>query len=419
MLPRLRTAAATLFGRLLIFGFKVVLGVLIAVWGSYGFLEAVAAWRQLPEAEETTSVILIEIEDQDFCRIDQPEECPSRAAVLQPQAVPLPAEQGLKEQIAALAKDEVSFAVEPQKDAIIRQIKKCDYSSEEALEQSYEEALPEEIIDDEEDHSGEAGYFVYTRHKNIKDMAVNIDHKPPYFGEIPVIAVVIDDMGINRRRTKDISSINAPLTASFLTYAGALEQQVSAAAANNQEIMIHVPMEAKSNANAAPDVLTTAMTQEDIRRRFEEMLAKIPHVKGINNHMGSKFTEDAARMETIMEVLKEHDLFFLDSKTSAKSQGKNAALKHQVAYANRHVFLDNENDRAYIDRQLALTVKLARKNGYAIAIGHPKSQTYEALKDWTAKLDPKEVRLVHLSEIVKVLNPGYLQEKPLQQEREE
>lgn len=272
---------------------------------------------------------------------------------------------------------------------------------------AYEEALPHDIVIDEfleQDHSGEEGYHVYQNQKDIKDIRIGVHHKPFYFGEQPVIAIVIDDMGINHRRTKAISSINAPLTASFLTYCDGLKSQLDASLRAGHEIMVHVPMEPKSKANVAPDVLTVDMDEQTVKSGLKKMLAQFHEIKGINNHMGSRFTEDREKMQYVMDVLKERDLFFLDSKTSPKSVGKTLARANGVDYANRHVFLDNNNDVPYITGQLAIAERVARNNGYAIAIGHPKSKTVEALKLWLPTLSEKNIKLVHLSEIVGVLN---------------
>ena len=112
-------------------------------------------------------------------------------------------------------------------------------------------------------------------------------------------------------------------------------------------------------------------------------------------------------MEAIMEILKQHKLFFLDSKTSPHSRAKEAAETVQIGYVSRNVFLDNNNDKVYILGQLAQTERLAHKNGFAIAIGHPKTQTYAALSEWLPTLKDKQIRLVPLTEIVKILNPHY------------
>ena len=284
-----------------------------------------------------------------------------------------------------------------------------DIAEMDKIEETYEEELPSEAYLEEEEMSDAEtirqygkDYHIYHGHRNIREMGILPSKRPLYFGPQPVIAVVIDDMGISPKRTSDIISLKAPLTSSFLTYARKLPEQVAAARSAGHEIMIHVPMQAKSNKDAAPDVLTTKMPPEEIRERLEAMLSKFDGIKGINNHMGSLFTEDSERLGAVMEVLKEHGLFFLDSKTSARSVGRQEAGKHGVVYAHRHVFLDNENNVDYINGQLRLTERIARKNGYAVAIGHPKSGTYQALAAWLPELEKKGIKLVPMSKIVEV-----------------
>lgn len=264
------------------------------------------------------------------------------------------------------------------------------------LEQLYEEELPDDVIENKTPHNSK-----------LAELNVVPAHKPPYFGDKPVLAVVIDDMGISLKRTADIASLHAPLTVSFLTYGRKLDEQVANSRRAGQEVMIHVPMEAQKAVDAAPDVLTTQMSPEEIQRNLKVMLGKFQGVSGINNHMGSRLTEDKTRMLAVMEVLKEQGLFFLDSKTSPKSAAEDAAKESGIAYAHRHVFIDNNNDKAYILGQLAKAENVARHNGYAIAIGHPKTQTYAALKEWLPQLPEKGLVLMPLSRIIAELNPQF------------
>lgn len=304
-------------------------------------------------------------------------------------------------QIADMVDDAVSTGVQVPNNVWdeLHHIEKEDIPEHKSYE-LYEEELPENEVKDE--FSAPA---VKHPRKSIKTVHVDLSRKPYYFGDKPVIAVIIDDMGINHRRTSDISSLNAPLTSSFLTYGTRLDKQIEKASQAGHEIMIHVPMEPKSKVNLTPDTLTTQMNEQDIKNELGKMLSKFKNVRGVNNHMGSEFTEDKQRMNYVMDVLKEHNMFFVDSKTSAKSVGRSVAKDKRVAYAHRHVFLDNENKVDYITKQLKTAERIARKNGYAVAIGHPKTATYEALKEWLPSLKEKNIKLVHMSEIVKVLNP--------------
>ncbi len=285
---------------------------------------------------------------------------------------------------------------------------------QEELDKIYEEELPDNVIVEnweEPELTPEQiaeGYHIYQRHTDVKELNIRPAYKPAYFGTEPVIAVVIDDMGIAKKRTADIISLSAPLTAAFLSYGTDLDAQVAAAKEAGMEIMLHAPMEPYSKADVAPDVLSTQMSPEEVQKRLKDMLSKFQGIKGINNHMGSKFTEDKERMQAVMEVLREEGLFFLDSKTTAKSVGKETAQEQGVSYASRNVFIDNENKVEYIQKQLGIAEKIARRNGYAIAIGHPKSGTYEALKQWLKSLPEKKIKILPLSEIVKVLHQSHI-----------
>ena len=303
--------------------------------------------------------------------------------------------------------DDIAYLIEALSNSedmeyvMVEQSEEAQAVHDEKSYQLYEEELPDNIIDEHQEQ--DVPSTVHYQQKNIKEIDVKVLPRPHHETE-KLIAVVIDDMGVNVRRTRDIISLEAPLTSSFLTYGPHLEQQIEAARAAGHEIMVHVPMQPHKDLYTAPDGLTVDMTDEELTKNFEIMLTKFEGVKGVNNHMGSKFTEDRRAMSDIMKVLAEHNLFFLDSKTTAKSVGQEVAKAYGVDYATRHVFLDNNNDKAYILGQLRATEKIAKKNGYAVAIGHPKSQTYVALKEWLPTLEEKGIKLVPMSEIVELRN---------------
>lgn len=336
-----------------------------------------------PSAEEFTS---IEVETQ-WLQAQRDEDYLHQALQLEE---PVETKYVIAEEI----EQGTAFPLQSPDTSLLKTLPQLKQLSPEEDYSRYEEELPHNIIDEVE-------------HPKIKNMNIQVFSKPPYFGPEPVIAIVIDDMGDNYRRTKDIISLKAPLTASFLTYPQRLEQQISDSLKSGHEIMLHVPMQPKSNINLSKDILTVDMSPDEVRKNFEKMVNRFSEVKGINNHMGSRLTEDEARMTEIMKVLKSKGMFFLDSKTTPHSVGDKVARKYDVDYASRNVFLDNKNEVSYILNQLARTEKIARKNGYAVAIGHPKSQTYEALKRWLPTLDGKRLKLVHLSQIVSILNSAH------------
>jgi polysaccharide deacetylase 2 family uncharacterized protein YibQ len=218
----------------------------------------------------------------------------------------------------------------------------------------------------------------------------------------PMIAIVIDDMGLDRRRSDAAAALPAPLTLSFMTYAEDLPGQVAAARARGHEIMMHVPMEPlAAHVDPGPNALTYGLDQEEIRRRMTWDLARIDGIVGINNHMGSRFTEWSQGMMPVLAMLRERGLFFLDSRTTARSVGIDIASEIGLPHAARDVFLDNDLTDPAVAGELAQTEAVARRNGAAIAIGHPHDPTLAQLRRWLPLVEAHGFRLVPVSAIVR------------------
>jgi len=216
-----------------------------------------------------------------------------------------------------------------------------------------------------------------------------------------MIAIVIDDMGLDPRRSARAVKLPGPLTLSFLPYARDLPQQTAAAHGKGHELMVHVSMQPEGNGNnPGPNALTIDLAPEDIKKRLDWALAAFTGYVGINNHMGSRFTADRAGMAVVMAELKTRGLLFLDSRTGQNSVGISTAVAYEVPHAARHVFLDNDISAAEVARQLAETERIARQSGFAIAIGHPHDVTLAALESWLPSLAAKGFVLAPISAIV-------------------
>ena len=219
-----------------------------------------------------------------------------------------------------------------------------------------------------------------------------------------VIALVIDDMGIDKKRTKEISELPAPLTTSFITYASHLPEQMTKAKKDKKELMLHIPMQpANPKVDSGPNTLKTdmdaALITQVLQISMPQELLDIG-VVGINNHMGSLFTADEKSMKAFLHAFKPYDLFFIDSVTSKDSVGLKLADKEHIAAASRNIFIDNEDDENYILGQLKKLEDAARENGFAIGIGHPHDGTIKALKKWLPTLKAKQLYLVPASYVV-------------------
>jgi len=218
----------------------------------------------------------------------------------------------------------------------------------------------------------------------------------------PRIAIVIDDMGIDKKRSARVIALPAPLTLSFLTYATKLKRQTEAARAAGHELLLHIPMEPKGrNVDPGPNVLLGTLPAEELRRRLAWGFDRFGSYVGVNNHMGSKFTGNWAAMTVVMEEVKRRGLLFLDSRTASNTVGSALARRMGVPFADRNVFLDNRNNSAEVRARLAEVEALARRKGTAIAIGHPREATLEALGRWLEEARRRGIQFVPLSAVTR------------------
>jgi polysaccharide deacetylase 2 family uncharacterized protein YibQ len=218
----------------------------------------------------------------------------------------------------------------------------------------------------------------------------------------PMIAIVIDDVGVDRARSARAVELPGPVTLSFLPYAHDLAQQAQAAHAAGHELLVHVPMEPESAAfDPGPEALLTRLPAAENLRRLRDDLSRFSGYVGINNHMGSLFTADRAAMDPVMEEVKRRGLLFVDSKTTPRSVSDELARELGVPYADRQVFLDNDPSVGEVHARLLETERIARENGYALAIGHPHDGTLEALAEWIPAARARGFALVPVSSIVR------------------
>lgn len=218
----------------------------------------------------------------------------------------------------------------------------------------------------------------------------------------PRIAVIIDDMGLDRRRSEKILALPGPLTISFMSYAEDLPRQTGEARAHGHELMMHLPMEPLGEGiDAGPGTLSESLPVEELKKRITADLDRFQGYVGINNHMGSKFTANASGMQLVMEELHRRGLLFVDSLTTDHSVGLAVSRRAGVPAAARNVFLDNEADLGAVNGQLVKLEDLARRKGDAIAIGHPRDATIAALAAWLPTLSAKGLVLVPVTSVVR------------------
>lgn len=219
-------------------------------------------------------------------------------------------------------------------------------------------------------------------------------------GKGPRMVVVIDDIGDHPVMARNLMELPIPVTLAILPNRPRTRSIAAQAAEHGLEIILHQPMQPGSypRVNPGPGALFPDMDEKRIQATLTDNLSQLPHVVGINNHMGSAFTSDGPGMAAVMPILKAKGLFFMDSVTSATSAAPEAARRAGVPFYRRAVFLDNVRNTRTILGQLKTAERHALKHGRAIAIGHPYGETYEALKIWAKERDPR-IALVTLTEL--------------------
>lgn len=225
--------------------------------------------------------------------------------------------------------------------------------------------------------------------------------KVPETINTPMIALVIDDLGLDRKRTRQTLALKGPMTMAFIPYAKNLKKQTAMARANGHELLVHLPMEPlNKKIDAGPNHLHTHLAHEDLLDRIHWNLERFEGYVGVNNHMGSLATTDPEVMSALMTELRKREMLFLDSRTNPKSIATDLAGKEGVPFAVRNVFLDNVNEKGAVLKQLSLLEKVARRSGFAVGIGHPRDGTIAALKEWLPTIERNGFSLVPISQIV-------------------
>ncbi|MDC9592811.1 divergent polysaccharide deacetylase family protein [Xenorhabdus sp. IM139775] len=207
------------------------------------------------------------------------------------------------------------------------------------------------------------------------------------------LAIVIDDVGYRVNEDNKLLQLPVAVSIAILPNSPYGKKVAEKAHLQGREILIHLPMAPLSQQPLEKDTLHPAMSREEIARIMQDAIQKVPYAVGMNNHMGSAMTSNLRSMEKVMQVLSQSRLYFLDSVTIGNTQVTKAAMGTSVPVLRRNVFLDNIQTEAETRHQLNRAIALARKQGSAVAIGHPHPTTMRALRQALAVL-PHDIELV-------------------------
>ena len=223
-------------------------------------------------------------------------------------------------------------------------------------------------------------------------------------GSAGKIAFIIDDWGYTMHNCKFLKEIAAPLAVAVLPNLRNTDNIMKCANVYGKDIMLHLPLEPYANRDHYPDnyLITTTMKSSKVIAMVDDTLAKMPLVQGVNNHMGSKATEDKELMKVIFKRLKKKGLFFVDSMTAPHhSICGELAREMDMPFTSRDVFLDNINTAEAIKKQIVDLAKKARKKGYAVAIGHDRALTMQVLKEEIRTLEDQGFEIVRVKTLLK------------------
>lgn len=213
------------------------------------------------------------------------------------------------------------------------------------------------------------------------------------------LAIVIDDFGYRPLEENKVLQMPAAISVAVLPNAPHAREMATKAHQGGHEVLIHLPMAPLSKQPLEKDTLTPEMSSSEIARIISEANSNVPFAVGLNNHMGSKMTSSLPGMQKVMQALNHYRFYFLDSMTIGNSQSVQAAQGTSVKVLKRRVFLDDSQNESAIRQQFTRAVKLAQRDGFAIAIGHPHPTTVRVLQQMLPTL-PADITLVRPSQLL-------------------
>lgn len=221
----------------------------------------------------------------------------------------------------------------------------------------------------------------------------------------PVISIIIDDIGDRLRDGQRAVELPWPVSVSFLPHTPFAPRLAQRAAVLKKEVLMHLPMQAENGKALGPGGLTESMQREEFLATLRDNLASIPHVRGVNNHMGSLLTRRLQYMHWVMDVLRERPgTYFVDSRTTRFSVALETAKQRGIDATTRDLFLDHHQDADFIHHQFDLLLSKAREKGAMLAIGHPTALTLGILEQRLPELQQQGFVLVPVSRYITTIN---------------
>jgi len=208
------------------------------------------------------------------------------------------------------------------------------------------------------------------------------------------LIIIVDDLGNSLEKGIAAIDLPGPVAYAVLPHTPHSVELAERAYSRGKEVMLHAPMANTAHLRLGPGALTEHQNRSQLENILRDNIASVPHVTGVNNHMGSLLTHQREKMDWVMGVLAEQGLFFLDSRTTSETVAWKSAYSRGIPWLVRDVFLDHEQTTAFIDKQFRHGLQLAQQQGFAVLICHPYPVTIRYLKDALPRIGEQGIQLV-------------------------
>jgi polysaccharide deacetylase 2 family uncharacterized protein YibQ len=215
------------------------------------------------------------------------------------------------------------------------------------------------------------------------------------------LAIIIDDLGNSLHKGLKAIALPAPISFAVMPHRKYSKTLAERAGRLGRDVLLHAPMSTINGRELGAGALSQDLSEQVFKDKLRFSIANTPFISGVNNHMGSQLTTEPQAMKWVMDVLKEEQLFFVDSRTHARSIGYKTAFKMGLSTANRDIFLDHEININSIHIQFKKALAIAKRYGSAIAIGHPHDATLTYLNHVLPQLDGSNVAIHSVSDLLK------------------
>lgn len=246
-------------------------------------------------------------------------------------------------------------------------------------------------------------YFFHNSNLHGEDKDVKkVQEKPESRKYSGKLAVIVDDCGYDMSSVRTLLNTGLPLNFAVLPYKPYSNDVLEMIKSDGRVAMLHLPMEPvdRSAMSEGSSTICTDMSKDKILELTRKAINSLPGVSGVNNHQGSKATADSATMTTVLQELRNQDLFFVDSRTSSKSVARDKAVAMGVSTARNDIFLDNSSDVQAIRKQIYKAMDIAEKNGSAIAICHARPNTAKAWSMYAEEIKNTGIELVPITDLL-------------------